>query len=88
MYILTTPNLHACGHRWVSSLARYAFKIEYLRGTDNKVADVLSRVEIRLDNDAVRKLLESCPTTEIKSLKAQPPAFEDQLPESEDKHFS
>ena len=83
-YILTTPNLDACGHRWVSSLARYTFKIEYLKGTDNKVADVLSRIETRLDNDAVRKLLESCPTTEIKSPGAESPAFKDQLPESED----
>ena len=32
----------------------------------------------------VKKLLESCPTTEIKSPGAESPAFEDQLPESED----
>ena len=89
-YILTTPNLDACGHRWVSSLARYTFKIEYLKGTDNKVADVLSRIETRLDDDTVKKLLESCPTTEIKGSnnkgisQAEPPVFEDQLPESED----
>ena len=83
-YILTTPNLDACGHRWVSSLARYTFKIEYLKGTDNKVADVLSRIETRLDDDAVKKLLESCSTTEIKSSGVESPAFEDQLPESED----
>ena len=94
-YILTTPNLDACGHRWVSSLAQYTFKIEYLKGTDNKVADVLSHIETHLDDDAMRKLLESCPTTEIKGSKAEvpeikgskaePPVFEDQLPESEDR---
>ena len=89
-YILTTPNLDACGHRWVSSLARYTFKIEYLKGTDNKVADVLSRIETHLDDDTVKKLLESCPTTEIKGSnhktipQAEPPVFEDQLPEGED----
>ena len=83
-YILTTPNLDACGHRWVSSLARYTFKIEYLKGTDNKVADVLSCIETRLDDDTVKKLLESCPTTEIKGSKEGPPDFEDQLPEGED----
>ena len=69
-YILMTPNLDACGHRWVSSLARYTFKIEYLKGTDNKVADVLSHIETRLDDDTVKKLLESCPTTEIKGSKS------------------
>ena len=89
MYILTTPNLDACSHRWVSSLARYTFKIEYLKGTDNKVADVLSHIETCLDDDAIKKLLESCPTTEIKGSKeggskAESPTFEDQLPESED----
>ena len=82
--ILMTPNLDACGHRWVSSLARYTFKIEYLKGTDNKVADVLSRIETRLDDDTMKKLLESCPTTEIKGSKEGPPDFEDQLPEGED----
>ena len=84
MYILTTPNLDACGHRWVSSLARYTFKIEYLKGTDNKVADVLSRIETHLDDDTVKKLLESCPTTEIKGSKEGPPDFKDQLPEGKD----
>ena len=63
-YILTTPNLDACGHRWVSSLARYTFKIEYLKGTDNKVGDVLSCIETHLDDDTMKKLLESCPTTD------------------------
>ena len=32
--------------------------IEYLRGTDNKVADALSRVETRLDPDTVKALLD------------------------------
>ena len=83
-YILTTPNLDACGHRWVSSLAQYTFKIEYLKGTDNKVADVLSHIETRQDDDTMKKLLESCPTTEIKGSKEGPPNFKDQLPEGED----
>ena len=83
-YILMTPNLDACGHRWVSSLARYTFKIEYLKGTDNNVADMLSHIETHLDDDAVKKLLESYPTTEIKSSGVELPAFEDQLPKSKD----
>ena len=84
-YILTTPNLDACGHRWVASLAQFNFKIEYLKGTDNKVADVLSRIETRLEDDTVRDLLKSCPTTEIKvQVDDASPAFEDDLPDSED----
>ena len=57
-YILKTPNLDALGHCWVAALAGYEMMIEYLRGTDNKVADALSRVETRLDPDTVRALLD------------------------------
>ena len=45
-YILTTPNLDAIGHQWVAALAGFDMNIEYLRGTDNKVADALSRVRV------------------------------------------
>ena len=85
MYILMTPNLDACGHRWVASLAQFNFKIEYLKGTDNKVANVLSHIETRLEDDTVKELLKSCPTTEIKvQVKDASPVFEDNLPDSED----
>ena len=84
-YILTTPNLDACGHRWVASLAQFSFKIEYLKGTDNKVADVLSRIETRLEDDAVKELLKSCPTTEIKVKdRDTSPVLKDNLPNSEE----
>ena len=56
-YVMTMPNLDAVGDRWVSALAGYNFTIEYLWGSDNKVADALSRVEERLDSDSVRQLL-------------------------------
>ena len=56
-YILTTPNLDALGHRWVAALASYNMTIRYLKGSDNKVADVLSRIETQLDPDTVMELL-------------------------------
>ena len=56
-YILTTPNLDALGHRWVTALAGYNMTIHYLKGSDNKVADALSRIETRLDPDTVTELL-------------------------------
>ena len=56
-YILTTPNLDALGHRWVAALAGYNMTIRYLKGSDNKVADALSRIEARLDPDTVTELL-------------------------------
>ena len=56
-YILTMPNLDALGHRWVAALAGCNMSIRYLKGSDNKVADALSRIETRLDPDTVTELL-------------------------------
>ena len=57
-YILTTPNLDVLGHCWVAALAGYNMKLEYLKGSDNKVADALSRVSIqKLDEETVTWLL-------------------------------
>ena len=53
-YILMTPNLDALGHRWVAALARYNMKLEYLKGSENKIADALSRVSMqKLDKETV-----------------------------------
>ena len=57
-YVMTTPNLDTVGHRWVAAMAGYNFEIEYIHGTDNKVADALSRVGKRLDEEAVKELLD------------------------------
>ena len=53
-----TPNLDVLGHRWVEALAGYNMKLEYLKGSDNKVADALSCVSTqKLDEETVAKLL-------------------------------
>ena len=57
-YILTTPNLDVLGHRWVAALAGYNMKLEYLKGSYNKVADALSHVLMqKLDEETVTELL-------------------------------
>ena len=57
-YILMTPNLDALGHHWVAALASYNMKLEYLKGSDNKVADALSRISMqKFDEETVTKLL-------------------------------
>ena len=57
-YILTTPNLDALGHHWVAALASYNMKLGYLKGSDNKVADALSRISTqKLDEETVTELL-------------------------------
>ena len=56
-YIMTMPNLDTIRHRWVAAMAGYNFEIEYIHGMDNKVADALSHVGKRLDEEAVKELL-------------------------------
>ena len=58
-YILMTPNLDALGHRWVAALAGYNMKLEYLKGSDNKIADTLSWLPLeKLNEEAVAELLD------------------------------
>ena len=56
-YILTTPNLDALGHHWVAALACYNMKLEYLKGSDNKVTDALSIAPEKLDEETITILL-------------------------------
>ena len=58
-YILTTPNLDALGHRWVAALAGYNMKLEYLKGSDKKIADTLSRLPPeKLNEETIVELLD------------------------------
>ena len=58
-YILMTPNLDALGHCWVAALARYNMKLEYLKGSDNKIADTLSQLPPeKLNEEAIAELLD------------------------------
>ena len=64
-YVLTMPNLDAVGHRWVAAMAGYNFEIQYVRGSDNKVADALSRVREHLDKDDIKELLDQSTIKEL-----------------------
>ena len=66
-YVMMTPNLDAVGHRWVAVMAGYNFEIEYIRGSDNKVADALNHVGGHLDEDAVKELLDQSTIKELLS---------------------
>ena len=57
-YLFTTPNLDACGHRWVASLTNFNFTIEYQRGRNNAAADALSRVNESLNTQEVKAILD------------------------------
>ena len=67
-YVMTMPNFDAVGHRWVAAMAGYNFEIEYVRGMDNKVTDALSRVGERLDEEAVKELLDQGAIKELHGL--------------------
>ena len=55
---MSTPNLDATGHCWVSALAKYDFWLEYQKGRDNAVADALSRVTTHLPPESVQAILD------------------------------
>ena len=57
-YIMTTPNLDATGHQWFGALARFNFQLEYQKGCNNTIEDVLSWITTHLDPDTVRSVLD------------------------------
>ena len=72
-YVMTTPNLDAIGHWWGTALAGYHMTIEYLKGADNKVADILSWVPEWLDPEAVTVLLNHAQTSDVPWAEADDP---------------
>ena len=57
-YIMTTPNLDATGHWWVEALMRFNFQLEYQKGWDNTIADMLSQITTHLGPEAVQSILD------------------------------
>ena len=55
---MTTLNLDALGHRWVSVLVDFQMSIEYVWGAENKVTDALSHVKDWLSPEAVKELID------------------------------
>ena len=74
-YIMTTPNLDATGHWWVSALAKYDFWLEYQKGRDNAVADALSRVTTRLRLEAVQAILDGATMGASQRAEGENPAI-------------
>ena len=42
-YLLDRPNLNARQARWLAFLSEYDFKIQHIKGKENKVVDALSK---------------------------------------------
>ena len=74
-YIMSTPNLDAMGHQWVSALTQFNFELEYQRGCDNMVADMLSQVTTWLDLDTVQSILNEVTLGTAHQAKVHNPAI-------------
>ena len=76
-YVLTTAKLDATGHRWLSALTAFNFKIKYRPGNCNKDADSLSRLPVTLNEishqvmKAINNSINSVPWIESLSMSAQ-----------------
>ena len=55
---MTTPNLDATGYWCLGALARFNFQLEYQKGWDNTVADMLSWITTHLNLEAMRSILD------------------------------
>ena len=74
-YAFTTARLDATGHRWVAALANYNFSIGYKKGSQNVVADALSRVHCIEEepgrDDQARPLVKFAEGDEARELDVQ-----------------
>ena len=74
-YIMSTPNLDATGHHWVSALAKYDFQLEYQKRRDNAAADALSQVTTRLQPEAVQAILDGAAIGASQQVEKESPAI-------------
>ena len=75
IYIMTTPNLDATGHQWVVSLAKFNFQLEYQKGRDNTMADVLSQITTHLGLEAIQAILDGATLGASQRAEGEDPAM-------------
>ena len=54
IYVLTTAKLDALGHRWITGLANYNFRIHYKSRKSNVEADALSRIDWEKGDETIQ----------------------------------
>ena len=73
-YIMTTPNFDATGHRWVGALAKWNFQLEYQKGQNNTMADVLSQITTCLGPEAMQAILDEATLRASQRAEGEDPA--------------
>ena len=71
---MTTPNLDATGHQWVGALAKFNFQLEYQKGWDNTVADMLSQITTCLGLEAMQAVLDGATIGAPQKVERENPA--------------
>ena len=74
---MTTPNLDATGHWWFGALAKFYFQLEYQKGWDNTVADVLSQITACLSPEAMWSILDGITLGATQRVEGDDPAIVD-----------
>ena len=74
-YIMTIPNLDATGHQWVGALVKFNFQMEYQKGQDNTVADVLSQITPCLGLEAMQTILDGATIGAAQRAEGDDPAM-------------
>ena len=73
-YIMTTPNLDATDHQWVGALPKINFQLEYQKGWDNAMADVLSWITACLGLEAMQPVLDGATLGASHRVEGEDPA--------------
>ena len=66
-YIFSSANLDAAGQCWVARLTSYNFSLEYQKGKENTVANLLSQMNERLPEEEVQEYLNKVPYPGVKA---------------------
>ena len=74
-YIMATPNLDATGHQWVGALVKFDNQLEYQKGWDNTVADMLSWITTCLGPEAMQSVLDGVTLDAAQRAEGDDPAM-------------
>ena len=72
---MTTPNLDATGHQCMGAQAKFNFWLEYQKGQDNTVADMLSQITTCLGPEAMQSILDGATLGATQRAEGEDPAM-------------